>query len=84
MEVLNVQMQALARELNDIEARLEAIEAERRSSQAPDEERFAELSVLIEETQAQFEELTATVEEKRPSLSCLATPTMRPVLKRNA
>lgn len=68
MEVLNVQMQALARELNDIEARLEAIEAERRSSQAPDEERFAELSVLIEETQAQFEELTATVEEKKTEL----------------
>ena len=68
MEVLNVQMQALTRELNDVEARLEAIEAERRSGQAPDEERFAELSALIEETQAQFEELTATVEEKKTEL----------------
>lgn len=63
IEVLSVQMQALAREINDVEARLEAIQAEKRAGGAPDEERFAELTELIAEHEAQLEELSAAAEE---------------------
>lgn len=63
IEVLSVQLQAITRESNDVEARLEAIQNERRSAQAPDESRFEELSELIEQAQAHCEDLSGLTEE---------------------
>lgn len=68
IEVLSVKMQALTREINDVEARLEAIQAEKRAGGAPDEERFAELTELIAEHEAQLEEWSAAAEEARERL----------------
>ena len=68
IQVLGVELQALARETNDAQMRLEAIESDRRLSQAPDEERFAELAELIAEAEAGFEELAASLEENAQRL----------------
>lgn len=66
--VLSVELQSIAREINDVQARLEAIEAERRSGQAPDENRFAELTELMDEERACSEELSIELEQKNDEL----------------
>ena len=68
IDVLSVQMQALSREANQAETRLEALQGEVRAQRAPDEERLSALTELIEEGQARVEELSAGVEEQAEAL----------------
>lgn len=69
IQVLSVELQAITRESNDVEARLEALAAERRTAQAPDENRFAELTELIAQFQERCEQASANSEEYAEKLN---------------
>lgn len=71
ISVLSVQLQALARESNEAQTRLESLEAEQRAAAAPDEERFAQLSEAIALSEERCEQLSALLEEESAMLEDL-------------
>ena len=69
INVFHVEMQAVSREVSEVESRIEALRLESRPAAAPDEERFEELTEKIEENTALLEETAAQSEELSEALA---------------
>ena len=82
--VVEIEIDSLSREAARIEEQVAALKEEIQGNEAPDEERFAELSEILEEKRALLEESAAGVEELAESLAAAREELTQSLMKSEA